>query len=207
MRNPILYISLLAIICFGCTEKEPAEIIFINGDIYTVDEENPKVEAIAVTDERIIATGDNATIKDYIGPDTRVIDLEGHFTMPGFIEGHGHFSGLGLSLINLNFLKSRSWDEIVEAVAKAATDAEPGEWIVGRGWHQEKWVEKLDKEVLGYPYHDRLSEVAPDNPVLLRHASGHGSFANKKAMELAGISKETPNPRGEKSFGIREERP
>ena len=116
--------------------------------------------------------------------------------MPGFIEGHGHFSGLGLSLINLNFLKSRNWEEIVEAVAKAAANAEPGEWIIGRGWHQEKWVDALDKQVLGYPYHDRLSEVSPNNPVILRHASGHGSFANKMAMELAGITAETPNPTG-----------
>jgi len=116
--------------------------------------------------------------------------------MPGFIEGHGHFSGLGQSLMNLNFLKSKSWAEIVAMVAEKAKTAKPGEWIVGRGWHQEKWETPLDKQVLGYPYHDALSAMSPNNPVLLRHASGHGLFANAKAMELAGVSKETPNPKG-----------
>ena len=82
------------------------------------------------------------------------------------------------------------------AVAEKAKTAKPGEWIIGRGWHQEKWTTKPDRQVLGYPYHDELSEATPDNPVLLRHASGHGLFANKKAMELAGISAETPNPNG-----------
>ena len=98
--------------------------------------------------------------------------------------------------MNLNFLKSESWDEIVAMVAEKAKTAKPGEWITGRGWHQEKWLKPLDREVLGYPYHDKLSAVSPDNPVLLRHASGHGSFANAKAMELAGITAETPDPFG-----------
>ena len=116
--------------------------------------------------------------------------------MPGFIEGHGHFSGLGKSLINLNFLKSKNWQEIVDMVAEAAKTAKPGEWIEGRGWHQEKWNEIVERNVHGYPYHDELSAVSPDNPVLLRHASGHGVFANKKAMELGGITAETLSPIG-----------
>lgn len=184
---------------FSCQDTSTikvADVIFINGNVYTVDEDHPKAEAIAVKDERIIGIGSNTDIEGYKGEDTQVIDLEGHFTMPGFIEGHGHFSGLGQSLINLNFLKAKSWSEIVAAVAEKAKDAEPGEWIVGRGWHQEKWVEELDQQVLGYPYHYDLSKVSPNNPVVLRHASGHGSFANAKAMELAGITQETPDPAG-----------
>ena len=183
---------------FACQEtpSDTAEIIFTNGNIYTVDTENPKAEAIAVSGERIIAIGSIAAIEKYKTEETEVVDLDGQFVMPGFIEGHGHFSGLGQSLINLNFLRAKSWSEIVVAVEKAAKEAKPGEWIVGRGWHQEKWLEELDQQVLGYPYHYDLSAVSPDNPVLLRHASGHGSFANAKAMEMAGISKETPNPAG-----------
>lgn len=188
----------LAALLIGCQSQqdEVADVIYINGDIYTVNTEQPRAEAIAVKGERILAVGENAEIEKYKGENTEVIDLDGKFAMPGFIEGHGHFSGLGQSLMNLNFLKSRSWDEIVNMVAEAAQDAEPGEWIVGRGWHQEKWEESPDRQVLGYPYHDKLSEVSPDNPVLLRHASGHGLFANKKAMDIAGISLETPNPSG-----------
>ena len=116
--------------------------------------------------------------------------------MPGIIEGHGHFSSLGSSLMNLNFLRSKSWKEIVAQVADKAKTAKEGEWITGRGWHQEKWREALDRQVHGYPYHDDLSDISPDHPVILRHASGHSIFANKKAMEMAGISKETPNPTG-----------
>ena len=192
-----LSVLVLSLLLLGaCETKEEADVIFTNGKFYTVDEQRSVAQAIVVKEERIIMVGSATEAEQYRGEATDVIDLEGNFAMPGFIEGHGHFSGLGLSLINLNFLKAKSWDEIVQAVAKAVEDAEPGEWIIGRGWHQEKWLEELDRQVLGYPFHDRLSEVSPDNPVLLRHASGHGSFANAKAMELAGISNETPNPVG-----------
>lgn len=198
----------------ACQKKEVADTIFINGNIYTVDEKNPQAEAIAVMGERILAVGSNAEIEKFKGPKTKEVDLEGHFVMPGFIEGHGHFSGLGQSLINLNFLKSKSWDEIVQAVAERAKTAKPGEWIIGRGWHQEKWTTPLDRNVLGYPYHDELSKVSPNNPVLLSHASGHGLFANEKAMQLAGVSAETPSPLGGeivrdnsgKAIGVFEER-
>ncbi len=170
--------------------------VFVNGNIYTVNKQNPDAEAIAVNGDRILRVGSNVEIDELRGENTDVIDLKGAFVMPGFIEGHGHFSGLGSSLINLNFLRSKSWDDIVEMVAEEAKNAKPGAWIVGRGWHQEKWTEPLDKEVLGYPYHDKLSEVSPDNPVLLWHASGHSLFANDKAMAAAGVSVETPNPSG-----------
>jgi predicted amidohydrolase YtcJ len=197
MRNSFLVFAGFLLLLGACRQpEEVADLILINGNIYTVDPENPRVEAIAVKGDRIMRVGDNADIKKLEGEQTEVIDLEGRFVMPGFIEGHGHFSGLGNSLMNLNFLKAKSWDEIVQMVAEKVKDAQPGEWITGRGWHQEKWDKPLDRQVLGYPYHDMLSEVSPDNPVLLDHASGHSIFANAKAMELAGITAETPNPAG-----------
>lgn len=188
----ILTISLLT----TCQRQETADTIYLNGNIYTVNEKQPRAEALAVRDGRILAIGNNADIEKLKAENTEVIDLQGQFAMPGFIEGHGHFAGLGNSLMNLNFLKSKSWNDIVAMVAEKAKTAKPGEWIVGRGWHQEKWETPLDKQVLGYPYHDALSAVSPNNPVLLRHASGHGLFANAKAMEIVGVSKETPNPTG-----------
>jgi predicted amidohydrolase YtcJ len=171
-------------------------MILINGKIATMDKNNPTAEAIAFQDDRILLIGSTAEIEALKNETTKVIDLKGNFAMPGFIEGHGHFSGLGKSLIDLNFLKSKNWQEIVDMVAEAAKTAEPGEWIEGRGWHQEKWNEVVERNVHGYPYHDELSAVSPNNPVLLRHASGHGVFANKKAMELSGISAETLSPVG-----------
>ena len=188
----------VGLLIFSCSRQESsyADLILINGNLYTVDEANPRAEALAIQGERILAVGSNNEIAAFKGPKTEVMDLKGSFAMPGFIEGHGHFSGLGQSLIHLNFLQAKSWDEIVAAVAERAKTAKPGEWIIGRGWHQEKWNKTPDQNVLGYPYHDQLSAVAPNNPVMLRHASGHGLIANAKAMELAGVSAETPNPSG-----------
>lgn len=186
----------LALFLFACQAEETADVVMLNGNFYTVNADEPKAEAVAVKDGRIMQVGTTAEVEKLKGAETEVIDLNGQFAMPGLIEGHGHFSGLGQSMLNLNFLRSASWDEIVEMVAEAAEKAKPGEWITGRGWHQEKWLQPLERDVLGYPYHDKLSAVSPDNPVLLGHASGHGLFANAKAMELAGVSKETPNPSG-----------
>lgn len=194
----ILLFPLIVLLLLSSCQRpeEKADMVLLNGNIYTVDSQIPRVEAIAIKSGKIAAVGTTSEIQEWEGDSTEVIDLEGNFVMPGFIEGHGHFNGLGASLINLNFLRSKSWDEIVAAVADRVQEVGPGEWIVGRGWHQEKWTVPLEKQVLGYPYHDALSAISPDNPVLLRHASGHGSFANAKAMELAGINAETPNPFG-----------
>jgi len=196
LRLLTLSALLIATSCSGPKPKETADLILINGNIYTVDSLQARAQAIAVKGERILKVGSNEDIRQLKGDSTQVIDLEGKFLMPGFIEGHGHYAGLGSSLMNLNFLKSKSWDEIVEMVEKRAKSARRGDWIVGRGWHQEKWTKPIEKAVLGYPYHDSLSAISPDNPVILSHASGHSLFANAKAMELAGITADTPNPPG-----------
>ncbi|MCC6726355.1 MAG: amidohydrolase [Saprospiraceae bacterium] len=198
MRKPILLPLFLALLFSACkqAQQQSADTILFNGNIYTVDEAHPTAEAIAIKDGLILQVGSNSDIEKLKGDKTEVIDLQGQFAMPGFIEGHGHFSSMGYSLIDLNFLKSKNWNEIVAAVAEAAKKAKPGEWIFGGGWHQEKWDEALEKHVQGYPYHDHLSEVAPNNPVLLEHASGHALIANKAAMDAAGISKESPDPTG-----------
>jgi hypothetical protein len=194
MRNIIVLFIITSLA--SCKSEQVADTILINGNIYTVDENIPQVSAIAIKDGDIIKTGTNEEIEKLKGETTEVIDLQGSFAIPAFIEGHGHFSGMGYSLIDLNFLKSKNWNEIVSAVAERAKTAKPGEWIVGRGWHQEKWDEVLERHVQGYPYHDHLSELTPNNPVLLRHASGHALYANKAAMNAAGITKETPDPAG-----------
>jgi predicted amidohydrolase YtcJ len=197
MYKPILIFLVISLL-FACKNNplQTADTILLNGNIYTVDDAMPTAEAIAIKDGLILQVGTNADIEKLKDEKTKVIDLKGQFAMPGFIEGHGHFSGMGYSLIDLNFLKSKNWDEIVQAVGEAAKKAKPGEWIVGRGWHQEKWDKALEQHVQGYPYHDHLSDVSPNNPVVLRHASGHALMANKAAMEAAGISKETPDPHG-----------
>ena len=125
-----------------------------------------------------------------------MVELDGRMVIPGFIEGHGHFLSLGDAKSILDLTTVNSWEEIVDMVKVAAAAAEPGEWIRGRGWHQEKWALPPKPAVQGNPVHDTLSAVSPDNPVLLGHASGHAAFANAKAMELAGIDSSTTDPPG-----------
>jgi predicted amidohydrolase YtcJ len=132
----------------------------------------------------------------HAGDATEIINLDGRVAIPGFIEGHGHFLGMGQSLMILNLMPTRSFEEIVAIVAEAAAEAEPGEWIVGRGWHQERWGNTDLPLFDGIPHHRSLSAVSPDNPVVLFHASGHGAYANEAALALAGIDMDTPDPEG-----------
>jgi predicted amidohydrolase YtcJ len=173
-----------------------ADMVLLNARIVTLEASQPQVEALAVGGNRIAAIGTTAAIRRYVGERTQVIDLNGRLVIPGFIEGHAHFTGVGLSKLNLDLTKAKTWDEIVRMVEGAAKNARPGEWIYGRGWHQEKWTVKPSPAVEGFPTHDSLSQVSPHNPVLLTHASGHATFANAKAMELSGITRDTPNPSG-----------
>ncbi len=185
------------LLLLSCKEEaQVAEIVITNGNIVTMDPDQPRAEAVAIKGDRIVAVGSSEELKSWTKESTKVIDAKGLFVMPGFIEGHGHFTGVGSSLINLNLLNSKNWNEIVAQVAEKVKNAKPGEWIIGRGWHQEKWDESLERQIEGYPFHDELSAISPDNPVLLSHASGHASFANKNAMDLVGLSKETPEPSG-----------
>ncbi len=98
--------------------------------------------------------------------------------------------------MNLELMNTKSWNEIVQMVAQAVEKAKPGQWIIGRGWHQEKWSSTPQPNVEGFPTHASLDKVAPNNPVILTHASGHASFANQKALELSGITAQTQNPEG-----------
>jgi len=191
------FLLLLAAGCAPSTpDVPPADLVLRNGTVVTVDESMPQAQAIAINGFTITAVGSDADIEPYIGESTEVIDLEGRLTIPGFIEGHGHYMSLGESKMILDLNDVADWDEIVNMVAGAVQQAEPGEWIEGRGWHQEKWQSVPSVNVDGVPLHHGLSEVSPENPVHLGHASGHASFANALAMELAGIGPGTPDPDG-----------
>jgi predicted amidohydrolase YtcJ len=175
---------------------EPATLVLRNGTIATVDSARPQAQALAFRGDTIAAVGSNEEIQPLVGAGTEVIDLAGQFAMPGFIDGHGHFMNLGQSKMNLDLMDVKNWNEIVTMVGEAASRATPGDWILGRGWHQEKWDTKPDPNVEGFPLHDALSKASPNNPVMLTHASGHAAFVNAKAMEAAGITAKTPNPPG-----------
>ena len=175
---------------------QPADVVLRNGKIVTEWTAMPVAQAMAVRGGKVAAVGSDREAQRWIGPQTRVIDLSGQLAIPGFIEGHGHFTGIGEYRQGLDLREARTWDDIVAQVARAVRQAKPGEWIVGRGWHQSKWTQAPDPNVEGFPLHESLDQVSPANPVLLTHASGHAVFVNAKAMEAAGLTRDTPNPKG-----------
>jgi len=192
-----VFVLILSIgLILGCGQQKSADLVLMNGKIVTVDEAIPEAQALAARGDVIVAVGSDDEIKPYISSGTRVIDLNGKLAIPGFIDGHGHFMSMGRSKMRLDLTRVNNWDEIVAMVAEAVKKAKPGEWILGRGWHQEKWDRVPQPNVDGLPFHTELSRVSPDNPVFLTHASGHSAIANARAMELARITKDTPDPEG-----------
>ncbi|MGH7577502.1 MAG: amidohydrolase [Longimicrobiales bacterium] len=197
-----LLVSPILLVVAACGGAPPmdsgtvADLVLRGGRVVTVDSAMPEAEAIAIGGDTIIAVGTDDDIALYIGDATEVIELDGMMAMPGFIESHAHFVGIGDAKMQLDLMTVSNWDEIVAMVGAAARDAGPDELIRGRGWHQEKWDRPPSPSVGGLPTHASLDSVSPNNPVVLRHASGHASFANARAMELAGITRDTPDPSG-----------
>jgi len=198
VATPIVLLALLALpsIVSCAPEGEVADIVLRGGKIVTLDESLGEVEAVAARDGVIVAAGTAAEIEAWVGAGTNVIELDGRTAVPGFVEGHGHFTGIGQTLMNVDLRDAGSWDEVVARVAEAVAGREPGEWILGRGWHQSKWDTPPEPAVQGNPVHDALSALTPDNPVILTHASGHARMVNARVLELAGIDASTQDPAG-----------
>lgn len=199
VSHPLAALLAAGVIVAGACAAEPgnpADLVLRGGKVVTVDSAVPDGQAIAVKDGRVLAVGSDREIRQYIGRATEVIELNGQLAIPGFIESHAHFMGVGQGKTQLNLMDIANWDEAVAMVEFAAKDIPVGQLITGRGWHQEKWNQRPEGAVDGNPTHQSLSAVTPNNPVILTHASGHASFANARAMEMAGITRSTPNPPG-----------
>jgi predicted amidohydrolase YtcJ len=194
-RGVLLALLTLATRSAGA-QTQTATLAILNGHVVTVDSAKPEAEAVAIAGDRILVVGTNAEVQRVVGAATKTIDANGRLVIPGFIEGHGHLLGLGDAKRQLDLTTARTWEEIVARVATATRAAPRGTWIVGRGWHQEKWDHPPTPEVEGNPVHASLSAASPNNPVLLEHASGHASFVNAAALRLAGITNATRNPAG-----------
>jgi len=190
-------IAIVSISLLACAPgEEPADLVLMHGRIVTMDAAYPEATALAARNGKLVAVGTEREIDSFIGPDTEVIDLGGKLAVPGLIEGHAHFLSLGRAKMRLDLNGVADHDEIVAMVEAAVAESEPGQWILGRGWHQEKWTSTPQPNVSGLPYHDKLSAVSPRNPVFLTHASGHASMVNAVALEMAGIDARTPDPPG-----------
>ena len=192
----IVALATLSLGACDLLEGDDADLVLLNGKIVTMDADLPEARALAARDGRIVAIGSDADMEALIGSATRVIDLDGMLAVPGLIEGHGHYMRFGQTLEQLDLSRVRTWDEIVAMVEEAVEGAQPGAWIEGYGWHQDKWDAPPVSSVEGLPTHASLSAVSPDNPVFLNHTSGHGMFVNAAALEVAGITRATPDPSG-----------
>lgn len=200
-RTFILLGSLLLISCGEQTTSDEAiavvaDLVLTGGNIITVEKDQPKAEAVAILDDRIIAVGSSAEIEAYVGTNTEIINLDGNTAIPGFIEGHGHYTSFGGAMMELELRYAKSFTEIVELIAEVVPNTPKGEWIIGRGWHQGKWDIPPSPSVEGLPYHTQLSAISPEHPVMLIHTSGHAVFTNKVAMDLVGITDDTLAPEG-----------
>ena len=200
LRKEFLILIIIFTVIFTLTSCQvsanAADLVLRNGRIITMDNRWPQVSALAVKGDRISAIGSDRDMLRYTGMETQVIDLKGMLTIPGFIEGHGHFYSLGASLMELELRNAENWDAIIALVAAEVKNKKPGTWIVGRGWHQNKWTTKPQPNVGGLPIHHKLSAVSPQNPVFLSHTSGHGVFVNQAAMLASGVSEKSVNPPG-----------
>jgi predicted amidohydrolase YtcJ len=194
--GPFFLVSLFVLLFVGCSSGPTADLVLENGTIVTLDEDQSEAEALAAADGEILAVGSESDVEPHVGSNTRVVDLDGRLAIPGFIEGHGHFMGMGEAQMQLDLMDTESWDQILAMVDSAADGGEPGAWIEGRGWHQEKWSATPARMVDGFQTNERLNEVAPETPVFLTHASGHAAIANEAALEAANVGPDTPDPEG-----------
>jgi len=168
---------------------QTADLAITGARIYTVDPAHPAATEIAVKSGKILAVDD---IAKFIGPSTRQIDARGSTIVPGFIDSHGHMEALGDSLETLDLRGTESLEEVAAIVRKAVQSHRPGEWIRGHSWDQNNWVGQQ------FPTAELISAVAPENPVYLTRVDGHAGWANRQALEIAGITAATPDPSGGK---------
>ena len=169
---------------------ETAQTVFINANIYTMNERQPRAEAIAVQGTRIVFVGSNTEAKKYQGKETRIVDLAGKTVVPGLTDSHCHIFGIGEREMNLNLEGTTTLEDFLAKVKERVAKTEPGKWVTGRGWIETFWKPPQ------FPTRADLDKIAPDNPVFLTRADGHAAIANSAALQIAKIDKNTPNPFG-----------
>ena len=175
----------------GCLPgAERVDLIFVNGNIYTVNERQPRAEAVAVKKDRIAFVGLNEDAKKLASDKTRIVDLRGRTVVPGMTDSHCHIFGIGEREMNLNLEGTNSREDFLAKVKARVDQTERGQWIIGRGWIETFWKPPQ------FPSHTDLDKIAPDNPVFLTRADGHAAIANTAALKIAKIDKNAANPLG-----------
>lgn len=191
MRLLLILVSVLLLSVTPVPQRgQTADIVFKNGNVYTANDRAPSAQAIAVKADRIVFVGTNAAAEKFIGKETRVVDLKGNTVLPGFTDSHQHLSGVGQREMTLNLEGTTSLADLLAKLKERVDQTKPGDWVTGRGWIETHW------QPAAFPTRWDLDKVAPNNPVILGRADGHGAVANSAALKLAGVDKDTPNPFG-----------
>lgn len=167
-----------------------ADLVLINGKIWTVNDKQPEAEAVACRDGRIIAVGTTSEVRKLIGPETRIIDLQGRRVVPGFNDAHVHFYSGGRGLASVQLRDAHSQEEFHSRIRAFAAKLPKGRWITQGNWDHENWMPSQ------LPTRQLIDVVTPDNPVFINRLDGHMALANSLALKLAGITRETPDPPG-----------
>ncbi|HEV8385366.1 MAG TPA: amidohydrolase [Candidatus Acidoferrales bacterium] len=170
--------------------KPPADLVVLNGKVWTVDPAKPRAEAVAVVGDRIAAVGSNEEIKKWVGPNTRTIDARGNTVLPGMIDAHAHFVTGGFDVGGVQLKDAKTPEEFARRIGEFAKSRPKGEWIEGGTWDHENWP--------GAPLPTRalIDKLTPDNPVFVSRYDGHMALANSLALKLAGVTRDTPVPAG-----------
>jgi predicted amidohydrolase YtcJ len=205
MKILLAVLVVLTMASFSSAQTQPhADVIFINGDIYTrapiggvfsgfkPPQPPGRAQALAVAGGKITVIGSNEEIQKLKGPKTQVIDLGGHFVMPGFNDAHVHLGSGGFEKLNVNLVGSKSLDEMKQRIAARVKTAGPGEWIVGRGWDHTLWAEQKT------PTREDIDSVTGDHPAIFNRVDGHIAIANSAALKAAGVTAQSPDPHGGK---------
>jgi predicted amidohydrolase YtcJ len=167
---------------------EDADLLFTNGNIYTVNDRQPHAEATAVKNGRVVFVGSNEDAKKF--HPAKIVDLHGRTVVPGLTDSHCHIFGIGEREMRLNLEGTISLEDFLAKVKERVDKAAPGNWITGRGWIETFWKPPQ------FPMRQDLDKIAPDNPLFLTRADGHASVANSAALKIARIDKNTPDPFG-----------
>ncbi len=182
MYKPLIYLFICAII-FSCTSKQHTDLIITNANIYTVDNNFGKAQAFAITNGRFIAVGSNEEILSKYKSEA-LFDAEGKTIIPGLIDAHCHFYGLGIYMQKVDLSGTKSYDEVIEKIISFQKEKN-SDFIFGRGWDQNDW------EIKEYPTKDRLDKLFPNTPVAVKRIDGHAMLVNQTTLDLAGINEET----------------
>jgi predicted amidohydrolase YtcJ len=184
----LLLIVAAVILAGSCSKKpEPADLVILNARVYTVNPAQPWAEAVAIKGEKIIFVGSSQKARGYVGRKTRVVEAGGHLLLPGFQDSHVHFVSGSLNLNRVDLAGTRTVEEIQERIRKFVSEHPDVSWVQGRGWMYSAFPGHM-------PHKKYLDEVVPDRPAIMRCADGHTSWVNSKALELAGVTRKTPDP-------------